>query len=1297
MPLSGSVASNKDSSQGFQPLLLCAFTLQGTSTPLLLATHNLDGTDGPTFPGIGALPAGAYAGRILQQSIDALQHRSQLGIDRVSKVTLTLMDADHFLYNNICKVYGFRGATLQMALVLWEAGTSNFSSDAPLMFTGVADMERPSRGMTLIEVSANTSHNTAVVRQPFFIFQNRCPLHFPKDAAERAMAGDAGSKFCMYNPGGTGGAVFGPVGNIGPANHTNSYGQLVTDGSGYYILCEFIRSNPSDGTVGCMARLGNSATTSVAPDGDLGHDQAGHWTGGFAGIEWSPGVYYTDAKNFVSNSKIPTFSFLNAAILGQYANLVYGQQFINAKVATIVESGNDTKVEVVIYSGEHDLNYVPFPVVNGVEVNRFGQGAVDKSLGWDWANDGTNTSTGGRRGTMLRFDGWNDRQAGYSALGDPFGSLCRMGIVVYKDLFTGFGTPTVQVRTIGPKVAVFSSQTSYSLIGAPSNSNPAWVILDILNLSNWQYQEVSMQTFIDAAVICDLPVSYITSTGGSATHSQYKAQFSLESRKTAAELIAGVLRCCNGYLYWNQTGQLCIGINQTLADQQSSPVPGSNYNTAVSSIHADGSGGTGYAAYLFDETVINLKTVEFEQNATVMTPNRININFQDEDNSFVVDSLNEVDPHSVDRAGGALNPGGAVIDETLNVTGISNFDQAIRIANVYIAERQYGNEGGDARGTRVLSFDTTVRCESLRVGHIVLYSSQAYGIVRQTFRVIKIQPSTNFQTAKVTIQWHNDLWYTYAYGQNPQSFYSNPGTSRNPGPPKTWQPNGEVPNVPAANAYPDLTATEINFALAEIDGLDAKGNPLIQLQLSGMLPINQISAGAIQPPRVPTQATLGSGGSIPAGKIIYIKICSIDAFGNYSTASQTITSPVTTGSNTITINNVGFPASATNYDIFAGYDHFSLTFQQGGPVSTSITFGSMANVRVYGPPDVNADSVFAQAKLVIHGGIIGSNVGSLTSTTVMIGGPASGTFSNTITGYKLLLIGRQSLGATLPIIEFRILGYSLSSGAPVLIVDRDPTALLQTQDIVVIGAQANIATATTIGDANFVSAYAPFGVSPDGTLQPDVGQVVRIIYGTGRFQSRTITGVQASTGGTNWDTYEVGKPWDVIPDSTSMFIVEEQNWPDSSPATTFNAPFLSTAVATSVPVTNYRERTVLVQALIEDSGSVISVERRAPFRMYYITGSQGTKQLTFADSPYTQTIVDGTLQCDTTGGNITIQLLSHVFIPNVSILIQKVSSDANVVIINWATGEADWNGDTTRQLTSDMPPDNYTEIFFPGA
>lgn len=1291
MALSGTVNANKDAAQGYQSLMMVAIYPPGAGSPVLWSSHSFDGTTGPTFPAIGPLPSGVYEGRISQQSLNGLQHRSNLGIDRISLVNLEIFDADHSVYNNIAKVYGFRGATIKMAVVLWEAGTSNFTSDAIAVFTGVCDMELPGKGLTTIRLSANTSHNMAVTKMPNFPNENRCPLHFPANHAERLLSADPNSDFCIYTRevGGSG------LGNLGPANHTNIYGDVVTDANGVYIACEFLRSSPSDNTVGCMARLGDSALTNIAPDGDIGHDQAGNWTGGFAGIQWNPGVYYATDKNYVNNSRVATFKFLNAAVLGTYQNLVYGQQFINAKIATIVESGNDTKMEAMIYAGEHDLGYTPFPVVNGVEVNRFGHGNVDGSLGWDWANDGTNTSTGGRRGTPLRFVGYTDDT--HSALGDPFGSICRMGIVVYSQLFTGFGIPTVQVRTIGPKVAVYTSPTSFTMLGYPYNANSVWVVLDILKRSNYDISELSIQTFIDCALICDVSIGYIDQSGASVTHARFKSQFSLETRKTAGELLTGVLRGFRGYTYYDSAGLLCVGIDQTLADQQGSLglVPGTNHTGSVSSITALGGAATGFVAYAFDDTNINLKTLSGEGNATIQTPNRINVSFQDEENSFVVNSINIVDPNAVNRAGGSLNPGGSIIDESLNVEGLSNFDQCARIINPYLAERQYGNENNVPLGTRIFKFQTTTRVVSVRTGHLVFFSSIAYGITLQLFRVLNIQPSTDYQTAEVTIQWHNDIWYTDAYGQAPQAFYSNAGLAKSPRPPLPWQPYQEQPQVPAGDVFPLVSSTEWNFAVAEIDGLDANGKALVQLQITGNLPVNQINAST-QPPRVPTQATLGSGGSIPAGLIVYIKICAVDANSLYTTPSQTIVSPVTTGSNTITISGIGWPAGAVSYDLFAGFDHFSITHQVSAAISgTTVTFSAMPNVRAYAPPDVNAASVFGQAKLVIHEGIVGSNVGATHAgpNTVTIGGPQSGTFTNAFTGYKLVLIGRPTLaGAPLQIIEFTC---SHGSGdGNVITVDRDPTGLLDIQDVVIISAQANIHSPTTIGDVNLVSAYAPFGVSPDGTAQPDIGSVIRIVAGKGRYQSRTIIGVTASTGGTNWDTYVVGKQWTTEPDATSQFIVEESSWPDNTPVTDYTVGDYRPNNVALINTTNYAKKTVLVQALIGDaSDTLFANERRSPFRILYLTGSQGTRIIT-ADT--TQSITDGIIQVDTTAGNVTIQLLSYIFVPNVELLIQKISADANVVIINWATGEQDWNGDSTRQLTSNADPNNKTDIIFPG-
>lgn len=1305
MALSGTVAANKDLTLGYCPLLLCAITLPGTSTPLLLSTHSLDGVSNPSFPGIGSLPAGNYIGRLSQQDIDALQHRSHLGIDRVARVTLHITDPDHFIYNNYCRIYGFRGATVRMALVLWQVGTTNFTSDAPLMFIGTMDMEVPRHGATVIEISANNSHNMASVRLPFFPIQNRCPLHFPSTDAEQTLSLDPASTFCIYS------AAVGGVGNTGPANHFDSYGRRVTDSRGIYVSCDFLRSDPfgSNTTVGCMARLGNYSSTSVAPDGDIGHDQAGHWTGGFAGVQWSPGVYYAENRNYVSGGKIPTYSFLNAAILGQYQNLVYGWQFITAKVANIVESGNDTKAEAMIYSGEHDIGFVPLVVVNGIALNRFNHGAVDSSLGWDWATDGTNVSTGGRKGTPVRILGYGDNS--HTALGDPYGSIARIITVVHKDIFTGFGTPTIQIRTIGPKVPVFTSQTVKTLLGYPYNSNPAWVTLDILNKSNWSYSEINMSTFISTANACGYGagqdpsadkfgtlISYIDNLGNSNTHAAYACKFSLEQRRSAQDVLTGVLRACNGYLFWDQNGLLCMGINQTLADQQPSPITGSNYvGGGVSSHHADGTSGTGFPAYVFDESNIDVSSIEFEQNATSLTPNRISITFQDEDNGFVVDSLNEVDPHAVDRAGGAgLQIGGAVIDEALNVLGIPNFDQAIRIANTYIAERQYGNEAADARGTRILAFKTTVRCEHLNTGDLVQFSYQALGISNQLFRVLRKQVETDFQSASLAIQWHNDLWYTYAYGQAPEAFYGDPGISRPARPPLTWQPFAAQPSVASGELYPQLTGTEYNFALAEVDGVDASGSASVQLRIGGIPPINQINA-ACQPPRVPLQATIGSGGSILGGVTLLIQICGIDAGGNYTSPSQTVTAAIPAGSGyTVTISNIGWTVGTAGYDVFAGRDHYSITHQVSNPSSTpsSITLTALPNTLAYGPPDLSAGSLYAQAKIVSHGGIIGANVGAVTTgpNTITIGGA---TITNVLTGYKVLLIGRDDdSGIDLPIIEFNI----VSNAGNVLTVDRDPTSLINVQDIVLVSAQADIATATSIGCTNFVNANAPTGVGVE-----DIGKIVRIIYGLGRYQSRTIKDVVSSTAGPNLDTYVVDRAWNLTPDVTSWFIVEETGWPDTTPTSNFTQQTYGGGNVALLNVSNYAKKTILVQVLIGDpTDALFSNEHRSPWRMMYLGGSQGTRTITNVDSPYTQQVIDGILLCDTSGGDVVVNLLPHDMVQNAELVVQKITSDANTVTINWYLDvanniqETDENGDIVRQLTSDVPPNNKTVIRFHG-
>lgn len=1295
----GTIASLKDQAQGYATLLMVVLNVPGYGTPVLLSTHPFDGVAGPAFPGIGILPAGNYEGRIAQQDIDSIQQRSQLGIDRAAKVTIHIMDNDREIYNTICKVYGFRGASMRIAMVMWQAGTANFSNDAPVLFTGTCDMEVPRKGGSVISLTATTGHNTATIKLPLFPSQNRCPLHFPQNAAERALAVLPDSTMCPYSVDQTGG-----VGNHGPGpNLVNSYGDQITDAASVFIVCDYIRSNKNDATSGCMARLGNSATTSVAPDGDLKHDTSGRHTGAFAGIEWSPGTYYAINKEYTSGNKFATFSFLNSSIIGQYLTLLFGTQWVNAKIANVIESGNDSKSEAMVCTGDISDSGVVQVTVNGILLNRAPSG--DNNLWWDYNN------TGGRFGSMNTDSGYN-KAGSYSALGDPYGSIACLRTTFYKDIFTGFGTPTIRVLATGPQLWVyapiqsatangsslvitwpsgfsntylsgpghiignsnsalnvavgvytaftsstitFSSSASGSgtggFLGQLSNlvkSNPAWVLLDILLKSNWDISEIDMATFSAAGQFCDVAISYVNQSGDTAAHSRFKCQFALEQRRSAAEVITSVLRCFNGYLAWGQSGLLQLFINQTLADSQPSAVTGSNYNTAVSSVLADGTVSNGHVAYLFSESSIATTRdgeldLEFEQNATVTTPNQIFIQFQDEDNQYVDDSLGEFDVNAVARSGGSLQPGGSLIPETLGVLGISNFDQAVRIANVYLAERQYGNELGEPIGTRILVIGTSVRCESLRVGHIVAVSLQMYGWVRQLFRVIRISPDTDGHNWKLALQWHDDVWYTDAYGQAPQAFYSNAGSNRPSRLPLPWQPFAERPVTPASDPYHN----EWNFQITEVDNIQASGNISVQLQVSGVLPVNQIKS-AMQQPRVPIQATSSPTGGLVAGGVTYlIELCAIDSAGNYSPHSGviTITVPAGTNTNLITVANIGWPVGADGYTVFAGTDHYNITNQfttTGGAPSTTLTIGSSYTLDItasFAPPDLASGSMELKGKLVIHEGIIGETVAVLSASPhkVTIGAPASGTLGDLTVGStvirKLILIGRpNSQGTNLPIVEFNI----LSNTGSVLTVDRDPTVDLLVGDVVVISSQANIVSGTTIGDTLYVAPgnpYAPIGIDSE-----DVGYLVMIVRGTGRYQQRLITDVSGGT------TYTVDHPWNIQPDATSMFIVVEKSWRYLSDVAQVSNATYDNAKVSLLNTDNYLDKPVLVMGLVGDQqGNAFASEFRSPFRIMWIFGVQGTRVITATSD---QLPTDGLVLCDTSGLSTTSTTLSGSITPS---------------------------------------------------
>lgn len=658
MPLSGGLLSNKEGN--YAPALLATFTFADGST-LHASTHPLNTAEG------GTQYAGAdYLARIDSQDIQQVQARSEQGVDRISDVSLKLYNADQFLLINyeLAVGKGFKGAILQLALVLIDIdpSTGNYvftnDSPAPYKFTGICDApaQAPAGGQFL-NIRATTAHNLALVDLPILRVQQRCVNVFPRNPAERLAGATDMSSWqwgCGYNPDqtGTDPEIGGDCrrGNVTGAGATDPVsGQVIADAQGNYIVCNYTKAD-------CVLR------------GMYSKDSLNRNTGRFTAIQWAPQVRETQAKNYVQGKNITVFSMRNDAIYVQrpYA-LLYGTQWLkNPIIANVLGSGNDTKSEVVLCSGDIGPGGVDTVVVNGIIIPPNGAG-VDANERWNFLdqNVGNSTHTGSRNGIV-------NSDTSYDSQGDPYGGLATIETVVHTELAQSNGLPSIQIRVHGPKLVRYASIASYvngvitlptgvantniagnppftvvvfgcslpaangtwnltnwtfgppgtiTLTGGPggigtggyirytpydpSGANNAWVIYDLLTWANYSFAELDTPSFIAAAAFCDTSISYTDLRGNTQNHARFICQFALENLTKANEVIQSVLRSFNAQLVPNSdTGLLQLFIRQTLADQQPAAVPGSNYNTAILSVTAANATANGFVAYLIDESVI---------------------------------------------------------------------------------------------------------------------------------------------------------------------------------------------------------------------------------------------------------------------------------------------------------------------------------------------------------------------------------------------------------------------------------------------------------------------------------------------------------------------------------------------------------------------------------------------------------------------------------------------------------------------------------------------------------------------
>jgi hypothetical protein len=728
-----------------KPLVLCQLTATDGDTVCLTTAAATGGTS-ITYGG------NTYQARIQNQVIEAIQAQSPQGYDIPGSVTLTIADGDFAIWRNHANAHGWRGGTLTVTFVLWDIPSNSYSSNAYnwTFILGKANMDF-GRGVITVDAMARSSMTRLKV--PNVARGNMCPWQFPATADQRrdGLTNPSSPYYqCGYSP------DVGGVGNVSTANRVNASGQTVTDGAGVYIVCDYTRScgeSKADTSQGCMARHGNYSGT-FAPDGDITKDTSGRATARFGGDTWLPPTQY-NGRQYVTGQKTYGFNPVNNGP-GQYYNQVYGKQWVICTVLEPAGDPNSLRAECVVCVATNGQVNIDVVLVNGVQIPA---GAGDVLFTWRYITQG------GRNGAVngdAIFDNHGDPHGSLAVIEFvvPFQLAAGGSIPTVQALVSGpptllmypissavgsggnivitfpganalcAGNPpfTVGIRgnglvadgsytlinwTYGPPGTITlsatgsgSSSTGYVFFYV-SNTNPVWHLMDLLTWGPFLISDFDPVSWYNAAAFCDEPVSYVRMDGTSASHARYKSSFALQqgSRQQLAQAVTALRNCAGIILSRNPlTGLLQCSIEQTLADQQPNAIAGSNYNTPVASIKADGSVANGCLAYLFDGAgSIELNTFKLGGTSINDTPNAVTFPFQDEDNQWQQDSLETTD----DKA--YTSSGNQEIAVPVPFMGIPNFDQGRRRSNTEFAKALYGNTRFDAGGSELPEFTTTVK------------------------------------------------------------------------------------------------------------------------------------------------------------------------------------------------------------------------------------------------------------------------------------------------------------------------------------------------------------------------------------------------------------------------------------------------------------------------------------------------------------------------------------------------------------------------------------------------------------
>jgi len=852
--------------------------------------------------------ATTYEARVLQHSAFEIQTASDQGIDGSPRISIVLANADsHF--SEIERSSGWKGAKLTAGFLFYDLRSQTAVTDTAIVFQGICNPPEEIRESTF-RLTAVNRMNLQRLLLPQIRIQRRCPWQFPAAAAQRTEAVDGGTEGrysryyrCGYSPDVTGG-----TGNL-------------NDGEPY-TSCGFTRAD-------CQAR------------GMLVR---------FGGIEFVPPAIAVRAygKDWQTSAVS-----VNQARYNDFVPMVYGTAWITPPVVFARNDGNLTRMEVLLGIGE--MQSVLKVLVSDVEIPLGVTGSNMTGTGW------YNIPTLGTRdgGFDLNFV-----NASGEPTGDPYGSMAYLVVVVPTRLNSGTSLPTIKVLTQGLRLPTYATDGSY--VGDQFSSNPAWILLDILQRSGWASSEIDIPSFAAAAQLCDEQIGATDLNGNPITLPRFECNLVLQSRRSAGDVVRGIRNAARLYLTYGPAGVLQLRVQNSAALEQSDKPPCSNSTEPLNGggwpSYEFGDGSTGVSGILRRQN--GEPSVTLSSRSTSDTPNRFTAEFQDSLNGYQQDSYSMVDPDDIIRAG-------QEVSTALQALGLPNYDQAARILKF--------NLDKSIRGNTYIQFATSVKAVGIRPGDLVTVTYLKEGFNRQPFRVLKISPATNYRTATITAQIHDDAWYADSNGQTGSA----PGTGHQ------GCAGIGVPKPLLGSLLDDNE--DIQFGVEELAITSSDGTAEADVLVSFVPPAVAPAAGPGMP-LIDLITGVDSGGTLQGGQTLYYAVSGEDSGGQESVLSFIVRAVIVADGSSVTLSKLSFAPGTNAFHVYRGTTPAQLfRIASDQPLANEFTDAGLAK-QLIAPPDPNFDHANFYWRMELQPE---STVSEHSPTTV-----GSGTLEMTVNRYR---------------------------------------------------------------------------------------------------------------------------------------------------------------------------------------------------------------------------------------------------------------------------------------------------------